>query len=213
MKVILQHEVDNVGLAGDVVDVADGFGRNYLLPRGLAILATRGAMKQAEVLTRSRRTREARTLGTAEAFRDALQSRALRVPVRVDERGHLYGSVSAADVARILKERGHDIERRRIDLRQPIKQIGTYTIAVKIHPQVSAEVPIDVVDVEGAVTQESILAAKHQERATIEERAVDAADEQVEADAEAVTETDADAPASAEEEPMTEVAEQEATVT
>jgi large subunit ribosomal protein L9 len=210
VKVILQQEVDNVGLAGDVVEVADGYGRNYLLPRGLAIPATRGALKQAEVLTRSRRARESRTMGTAEAFRAALEARALRVPVRVDERGHLYGSVSAADVARVLKERGHDVERRRIDLRQPIKQIGSYTIAVKIHPQVSAEVPIEVVDVEGAVTEESILAAKAQERSSLEDRAVAAADEQ---EQQPVGEEQPTEAAPAEDEVSTEVVEQEATAT
>jgi large subunit ribosomal protein L9 len=152
MKVILKSEVDNLGLPGDVVDVADGYGRNFLLPRGLAIIATKGAMKEAEALTRSRKAREAQTLGQAEAAREVIESRTLRIPARVDERGHLYGSISANDVHRVLKERGHDIERKRIDLKGTIKQIGEYEIPVQVHPQVVAHVTVEVVDEEGKVT-------------------------------------------------------------
>ncbi len=152
MKVILKSEVDNLGLAGDVVDVADGFGRNYLLPRGLAIKATQGAMKEAEALTRSRKAAESKTLGSAEAAKDALEARTLVISARVDERGSLYGSVGALDVARVLKERGHDIPRKRIDLKGTIKVIGTYEVPVQVHPQVIATVRVDVVDEEGKVT-------------------------------------------------------------
>jgi large subunit ribosomal protein L9 len=151
MKIILKGEVDNLGLAGDVVDVADGYGRNYLIPRGLAIIATKGAMKEAEALTRSRKVAESKTLGSAEAARETLESRSLRIPVRVDERGHLYGSVTAVDVQRVLKERGHDLERKRIDLRGSIKTIGEYEVPVRVHPQVTATVIVEVVDEEGKV--------------------------------------------------------------
>jgi large subunit ribosomal protein L9 len=156
MKVILKSEVDHLGLAGDLVDVADGYGRNYLLPRGLAILATKGAMKEAEALIRSRKASEAKTLGAAEAAREALEARTLLIPARVDDRGSLYGSVSAHDVQRVLKERGHDIERKRIDLRGTIKEIGVYEIPVRVHPQVSATVQVEVVDEEGRVTREGV---------------------------------------------------------
>jgi large subunit ribosomal protein L9 len=151
MKIILKGEVDNLGLAGDVVDVADGYGRNYLIPRGLAIIATKGAMKEAQALTRSRKVAESKTLGAAEAARETLESRALRIPVRVDDRGHLYGSVTAGDVQRVLKERGHDLERKRIDLRGSIKVIGEYEVPVRVHPQVVATVVVEVVDEEGKV--------------------------------------------------------------
>ncbi len=83
MKVILKQEVDNLGLAGDVVDVANGYGRNYLLPRGMAILATKGSMKEATAMLRSRKAKEAATLGDATAYKDALEARTLRVEVRV----------------------------------------------------------------------------------------------------------------------------------
>jgi large subunit ribosomal protein L9 len=138
MKVILKDEVDNLGLAGDVVDVADGYGRNFLIPRGLAILATKGAMKEAEALTRSRKVAESKTLGAAEQARETLESRTLRIPARVDERGNLYGSVSSVDVQRVLKERGHEVQRKRIDLRGTIKAIGEYEVPIRVHPQVVA---------------------------------------------------------------------------
>lgn len=158
MKVILKQEVDNVGLAGDVVDVADGYGRNYLLPRGMAILATKGAMKEAEALTRSRKAVEAKTLGSAEASKEAIERRVLEIKARVDERGHLYGSVSANDVHRVLRERGHQIEKKRIDLKGTIKEIGTYEIPVQVHPQVEAIATIEVLDEEGLVIAGQIAA-------------------------------------------------------
>lgn len=162
MKIILKQEVDNLGLPGDVVTVADGYGRNYLIPRGLAMLATKGAMKEAEALTRARKAREAETVDGAESAKEILEARTLRIEARMDDRGHLYGSVSARDVARVLKERGHDIEARRVDLKHAIKQIGTYAVPVRVHPQVTAEVEVEIVDIEGIVTPES--AAKGPEK-------------------------------------------------
>jgi large subunit ribosomal protein L9 len=155
MKVILKNEVDNLGLPGDVVDVADGYGRNFLLPRGMAILATKGAMKEAEAITRARKVQEAATVGDAEAVKEEIESRTLRIPARVDERGHLYGSVSVHDIAQVLKERGHDIPRKRIELKGTLREIGTYEIPVRVHPQVTATVEVEVVDVEGVVGVEA----------------------------------------------------------
>ncbi len=151
MKVILKQEVDNLGLAGDVVDVANGYGRNYLLPRGMAIRATRGAMKEAEALTRSRKAVEAETRGSAEAAKDAIEGRVLQITARVDERGHLYGSVGVNDIHRVLRERGHQIEKKRIDLKGTIKEIGTYEIPIQVHPQVEALATGEVLDEEGEV--------------------------------------------------------------
>lgn len=158
MKLILKAEVDDLGLPGDVVEVADGYGRNYLLPRGLAILATRGAMKEADALVRSRRAREARTIDAATASREALEARPLRIAARVDDRGGLYGSVTAVDVHRVLHERGHRIERKRIELKGGIKRIGTYQVPVRVHPQVTATVTVEIVDEEGRVTTASAAA-------------------------------------------------------
>lgn len=178
MKVILKSEVDNLGLPGDVVDVADGYGRNYLIPRGMAIIATRGAMKEAEALTRSRKVVEAKTLGAAEAARDALQARTLRLTARVDERGNLYGSVSAGDIQRVLKERGHDVPRKRIELKGTIKEIGTYEVPVRVHPQVTANVVVEVADVEGKVTGQGAAAdSSADETDVLAEKALEAAAE------------------------------------
>jgi large subunit ribosomal protein L9 len=149
MKLILTDEVENLGLAGDVVVVADGYGRNYLLPRGLAIMATKGAMKEAAALTRSRKASEAKTLDGALAAKTALESRTLRIEARVDDRGRLYGSVTAADVHRVLRERGHEVERRKVDLKGGIKQTGSYQVPVRVHPQVVASVTVEVIDVDG----------------------------------------------------------------
>lgn len=206
MKIILKGEVDNLGLAGDIVDVADGYGRNYLIPRGLAIIATPGAMKQAEALTRSRKVAESKTLGTAEAARDTLESRTLRIPVRVDERGNLYGSVNAGDVQRVLKERGHDIERKRIDLRGSIKVIGEYEVPVRVHPQVTATVTVEVVDEEGKVTlgqpepEHAPLpgeAAEGTETETTEPRAAEALEAAEQLQAEGADDPEGDAAAAA----------------
>jgi large subunit ribosomal protein L9 len=151
MKVVLQQEVDNLGLAGDVVDVADGYGRNYLLPRGMAILATAGAMKQAQAMTRARKVEESKTIDDAYEMKRQIEERTLKVEARVDERGHLYGSVGRGDVVRVLKQRGHRIEEKRVDLRSNIKEIGTYEIEVQVHPQVLATVTLDVLDETGEV--------------------------------------------------------------
>lgn len=198
MKVILKEEVDNLGLPGDVVDVADGYGRNFLLPRGLAIKATRGALREAEAITRARKAREAETLDAAEEARQALESRTYRIPERVDELGHLYGSVRVDDVHRVLRERGHDVERRRIDLGKPIKEIGTYEVDVQVHPQVTATIEVEVVDVEGNVTlggpaeEEPPPLEPTAEDESLEERAIEAAEEveAAEEEAEATEEGD-----------------------
>lgn len=163
MKIILKEEVDNLGLAGDIVDVADGYGRNYLIPRGMAILATPGAEKEAQALLRARKAREAATLDDAQAMKDTLESRTLRIEKRVDEGGNLYGSVSRSDVHDVLRERGHDIPEKRIDFGKPIKEIGEYEVEVRVHPQVTATVTFEVVDVEGEVTLESLEAARQPE--------------------------------------------------
>ena len=213
MKVILKSEVDNVGLPGDVVEVADGYGRNFLIPRGMAILATKGAMKEAAAITRSRKAQEAKTLGSAQASKEALEARTLRIEARVDERGHLYGSVSMHDIARVLKERGHDIPAKRIELRGTFKEIGTYEVPVRVHPQVTATVTVEVVDEEGKVTVQDgaiinaddvpppPLLTETDEREELAAEAIDAAEEyegQLAAETEA--EADAEGPEGADDE-------------
>lgn len=151
MQVILKSEVLNLGLPGDVVVVADGYGRNYLIPQGYAIRATPGAMKEAEALTRARLATEARTIGDAQKQAELIEARPLVIKARVDDNGHLYGSVSVGDVQTVLKERGFTLDKRRIELKSPIKQIGEYEIAVQVHPQVTATLTLEVADVDGKV--------------------------------------------------------------
>ncbi len=220
MKVILTNEVDNLGLPGDVVDVADGYGRNFLLPRGLAMRATPGAMKQAEALTRSRKAREAKTLDSAQAAKAALETRTLRIPVRVDELGGLYGSVTANDVQRVLKERGHDIPRKRIELKGSIKEIGTYEVPVHVHPQVAATLVVDVVDQEGrlsrdaggglvdaeavAATAEQVAEDSETDAEALKQQALEAAEEYEQQQAElAAAEAEAGSAPAGDEEPAT----------
>lgn len=191
MKLILKEEVDNLGYPGDVVDVADGYGRNFLVPRGLAIRATPGAMKEAKALTRARKAREAETLDDAQESKQALEARDLRIEARVDEHGTLYGSVGPAEIQTVLKERGHTVERRRVDLPRPIKTIGEHEVNIRVHPQVTATLNVVVVDVEGEVTVESLAEQRMTEaerRAVLEEEALEAAEEieTEEAEAEAV---------------------------
>ncbi|HEX9889444.1 MAG TPA: 50S ribosomal protein L9 [Nitriliruptorales bacterium] len=181
MKLILKQEVDNLGLAGDVVDVAAGYGRNFLLPRGLAIKATSNAMREAAVLTRARKAREAHTLDDAQEQKAALETRTYVVPARVDDAGHLYGSVRVEDIHRVIKDRGHEVEKRRIDLKSPIKVLGTYEIEVHVHPQVSATIEVEVVDEEGKVVVDAsgrvIGDEPAQAPVSIEEQALEAAAE------------------------------------
>jgi large subunit ribosomal protein L9 len=201
MKVILKQEVDNLGLAGDVVDVANGYGRNFLLPRGMAILATRGAMREAEALTRSRKAVEAKTLDSAMASKDAIEGRTLEIKARVDERGHLYGSVGVNDIHRVLRERGHQIEKKRIDLRGTIKEIGTYEVPVQVHPQVEALVTIDVLDEEGQVIAGQIAAPEPPPPLLGQEPEAEPAEAEAEAEGEVETLEDAAAAQDAAEEP------------
>ena len=124
----------------------------------MAILATKGAMREAEALTRSRKAVEAKTLDSAMASKEAIENRVLQVKARVDDRGHLYGSVGVNDIHRVLRERGHQIEKKRIDLRGSIKEIGTYEVPVQVHPQVEALATIEVLDEEGLVIAGQIAA-------------------------------------------------------
>lgn len=185
MKLVLKEEVYNVGLPGDVVEVADGYGRNYLIPAGIAIPATKGALKQAEALTRARKAEEAETRDDARELAERIESRTLTIPKRMDEGGHLYGSVGRDDVHRVLKERGHQVDERKIELKGRLKEIGVYEIPVQVHPQVTATATIEIVDVEGRVTREG-------EQVTVEvevdeDQVSEAAAAAVEASGESVT--------------------------
>ena len=146
MKLILTQDVSGVGAPGDVVEVAPGFGRNYLVPQGLAILATRGAEKQIATIRRARDVREVRDLSSAQQIRDQLSGLSVRLPARSGQGGRLFGSVTASDVAAAVSAAGGPkLDRRFVTLRSPIKSLGAHTVHVKVHPEVEAIVSVEVV--------------------------------------------------------------------
>lgn len=146
MRLVLVQEVSGLGGPGDVVTVKDGYGRNYLVPQGLAIVATKGEERQVAQIRRARAAREIRDLDQAKEVADQLGSLNVRLDARAGDSGRLFGSVTAADVAdAVLKAGGPKLDRRRIELGGPVKTIGRHTVAVRLHPEVNASIDVDVV--------------------------------------------------------------------
>ncbi|WP_026928782.1 50S ribosomal protein L9 [Glycomyces tenuis] len=145
MKIILTHEVANLGSAGDVVEVKPGYGRNYLLPQGLAIAWTKGGQKQVDSIQRARAAREVHDLDQARTISERLKQTDAHIVARVGDAGRLFGSITAADVVKAVDEAGGPkIDRRRVELPGTIKSIGTYDISVKLHPEVTAKFKLQV---------------------------------------------------------------------
>ena len=145
MKLILKRDVANLGEAGDVVDVADGYGNNYLMPRGLAMRATKGAMADAEAITRARRQREARNVAEAQAQQAELERRPVDGRANAGEDGTLYGSIGTTAIARAVSEQlGVAIDRRKISLDRPLKELGEHQVPVRVHRDVTAQVRVVV---------------------------------------------------------------------
>ena len=146
MKLILKQEVTGLGGPGDVVEVADGYGRNYLLPQGKAILATKGAEKQIAAIRRAREVREVRDLGSARELAAELGGLTVTLAARAGDGGRLFGSVTTADVVdAVAKAGGPKLDKRRVVLVAPIKALGTHAVTVKVHPEVDATVSLEVV--------------------------------------------------------------------
>ncbi len=149
MKLILTAEVEHLGSAGDAVEVKDGYGRNYLLPRGLAIVATRGAQRQADEIRRARDTKTVRDLDHANELKTAIEGLGtISLPVKTaGDSGKLFGSVTPGDIVSAIKKAGGPaIEKRTVVLpKAHIKSIGTHPVEVHLHAGVSATVPVDVV--------------------------------------------------------------------
>jgi large subunit ribosomal protein L9 len=145
MKLILTQEVSGLGAPGDVVEVAGGYGRNYLVPRGLAMRWTRGAEKQIDLIKRARSVREIRGVDDAREAASRLASLTVRLHTRAGGGGRLFGSVSPADIAAAVKAAGGpELDKRKIEIRNPIKTIGSHQVAVRLHPEVSATLNIEV---------------------------------------------------------------------
>jgi large subunit ribosomal protein L9 len=149
MTLILTAEVEHLGSSGDIVEVKDGYGRNFLLPRGLAIVASRGAERQAEQIRRAREIKSVKGLEHANELKTAIESLGpVELPVKAAaDTGKLFGSVTAADVvAAIKKAGGPNLDKRTVQLpKAHIKSVGTHPIAVRLHSEVDASVPLNVV--------------------------------------------------------------------
>jgi large subunit ribosomal protein L9 len=145
MKLILTQEVTGLGEPGDVVEVAAGYGRNYLVPRGVAMQWTRGAEKQIELIRRARSAREIRGLDDAKAAANKLASMTVHLRTRAGSGGRLFGSISTSDIADAVQAAGGPIvDRRKIEVGNPIKTIGAHQVAVRLHPEVSATLNVEV---------------------------------------------------------------------
>jgi large subunit ribosomal protein L9 len=146
MKVILTHEVTGLGTAGDVVDVKDGYARNFLFRRGLATAWTKGGQKQVEALAKGRETRAVKSLEEAQSIKGNLESQAVTVTAHAGTGGRLFGAVSTADIAAAVKAAGGPaLDKRKIEVPTPIKTTGTHSALVRLHPEVQATVELDVV--------------------------------------------------------------------
>src|SRR5690606_42046840 len=145
-RFILTSEVSGLGAPGDVVEVKDGYGRNYLLPRGLAIRWSKGAQSQIDAIKRARELRSIRDREAAEEIAQQLGSLKVQLRTRAGESGRLFGSVTTSDIAEAVKAAGGpELDRRRIMIENPIKSLGTHRVTVRLHPEVSASLDIEVV--------------------------------------------------------------------
>jgi large subunit ribosomal protein L9 len=149
MKLILTQEVTGLGAPGDVVEVKDGYGRNYLVPRGLAIRWTRGGERQIDSIKSARGARQVRDLGKAQEIKATLEGGAVDVPVRAGEGGRLFGAVTVSDIATAINKAAGGssevVDKRKILVANPIKSLGAHQVTVKVHDEVEATVQLNVV--------------------------------------------------------------------
>ena len=146
MKVVLRADVEHLGQKGDLVDVADGYARNFLVPRGLALRATSGIQKQADAMRRNRDARDRREREAAQAIADQLDAPTIQIQARAGEGGRLFGSVTSSDVAAaVLAQIGIEVDRRNIALDEPLKELGVSDLVVRLHPEVTATLRVEVV--------------------------------------------------------------------
>jgi large subunit ribosomal protein L9 len=145
MMVILRADVDRLGKRGDILDVADGYARNYLVPKGLAMKATAGAVAQAASMRRARDLRDAQDRAAAESLATTLVPMVFTVKARAGSEGRLFGSVTAADIAAAIQEQaGVEVDRRKLVLAEPIKSLGTHIVPAKLHAEVEFPITVEV---------------------------------------------------------------------
>ena len=145
-KLILTHEVGGLGEPGDVVEVKNGYARNYLVPRGFAISWTKGAEKQIESIRKARKVREVRDLGHAVEIKGQLEALKVKLATRAGDSGRLFGAVTVADVAKAVQTAGGpELDKRKIEIGNPIKTVGAHSVSVRLHPEVAAKLEVTVV--------------------------------------------------------------------
>lgn len=145
MKVILKDDVPDLGEIGEVVDVANGYGRNYLIPKGLAVMATPQNQKALEQDKGQQRKKEEKHLLAANELAQRLQRAACSFPMKAGEGDKLFGSVTSADIAEQLEQQGIELDRKKINMEHPIRSLGVFSVPVKLHPEVTAEVQVEVI--------------------------------------------------------------------
>lgn len=145
MKLILTQEVSGLGAAGDIVEVKDGYGRNYLIPRGDAIRWTRGGERTVESIKAARGARAVRDLDHAQEIKASLEAAPVKVPVKAGEGGRLFGAVTVSDIAAAVEAAGAQVDKRKILVGNPIKSLGAHTVKVRLHDDVEATVNLEVV--------------------------------------------------------------------
>ena len=161
MKLILKEHVAGLGFKDDVVEVKDGYGRNYLIPRGLGVVATKAALKQHEEIMRQKAHKLEAIKAKAQELADRLKDKKLNIPMKVSESGTVYGGVNPALIAELLGNEGVDVDRRIIEIKVPVKVVGEYVAHVYLHNDITVEVPFIVVDEENpvVVVEEEIVEA------------------------------------------------------
>ena len=145
MKVILLKDIETLGSAGEVVEVKNGYGRNFLIPRNEALIASAANMAQFESRRKQQETLAERDRRAAEALAKKLEAESITAQVKVGEEDRLFGSVTAQNIAELLDEKGYEVDRRAIHLEDPIRELGVYNVEVRLHPEVAAAVKLWVV--------------------------------------------------------------------
>lgn len=193
--VLLREDIDTLGGRGEIVKVKAGYARNYLLPQGLASLATKGNVRQIEQEREALLKKAAQEKSTAEAQAEQMSDISLTFARKVGETGHLFGSVTSMDIVEALKEKGYEIDRRKVNLKEVIKETGEFTVPVKLHREVTIDVPVTVTDEEGNIIETAEAKQEKADRAAQAEAekaaaaAANETEEAVESSEEAADET------------------------
>ena len=146
MRVVLREDVEKLGRKGDLLEVADGYARNYLVPRGLAIVATKGVVQQATAMRRNRQVRDDRDKEAAQELATRLSTSPIQVTARAGEGGKLFGSVTSADITAAVKDQTKvELDRRKVTLAEPLKALGPAEVEVQLHPEVTVTLAVEVV--------------------------------------------------------------------